>query len=114
MINENEVVEKLQDIRLTHLRLWVKRGWVLPVKTKSGYHYREIDIARLELIRQLKSDMAVNNDAIPIVLSLIDQIHGLRYELKTLGRAVEAQHKDIQSAIIDACASAHSKPDKHR
>jgi chaperone modulatory protein CbpM len=102
MITEQEIVSQLQGISSKRLRLWVKRGWVKPAKTGSGYHFRDIDVARLELIRQLKLDMAVNNDAIPIVLSLIDQVHGLRYELKTLARAVETQHKDVQSAIVTA------------
>lgn len=102
MVTEKDVLDHLQGITIRRLRLWVKRGWITPAETSGGYHYRKIDIARLELIRQLKMDMAVNNDAVPIVLSLIDQIHGLRYELKSLARAVEAQHKDIQTAILEA------------
>ncbi|MEH6526835.1 MAG: chaperone modulator CbpM [Sneathiella sp.] len=103
MITEQELVERLQGVSLKRLRLWVKRGWIAPAETSAGYHFSDIDVARLELVRQLKIDMAVNNDAIPIVLSLIDQLHGLRFELKSLARAVESQHKDIQSAIVTAC-----------
>lgn len=101
MIRERDVVNHLEGVTLTRLRLWVKRGWVMPTETEEGCHFREIDMARLELIRQLKMDLAVNNEAIPIVLSLIDQIHGLRYELKSLAQAVEAQHEDIQHAILN-------------
>jgi|TARA_R110002094_G_scaffold161731_3_gene146803 chaperone modulatory protein CbpM len=107
MIRERDVIHRLEGLSLTRLRLWVKRGWVMPHEEGGEYHFREIDIARLELIRQLKIDMDVNNEAIPIVLSLIDQIHGLRFELKTLAQAVEAQHQDIQSAILRACSDAH-------
>ncbi len=108
MISEKEAIQRLKGVSQTRLRLWVKRGWVTPAETDAGFHFREIDLARLELIRQLNTDMSVNNEAIPIVLSLIDQIHGLRYELKTLARAVEAQHEDIQSAILRACDAART------
>ena len=112
MVSEKEVVNHLEGITLTRLRLWVKYGWVSPAETEEGYHFREIDMARLELIRQLKMDMAVNNEAIPIVLSLIDQIHGLRYELKSLAQAVEMQQEDIQYAILQACHKTRGADDE--
>lgn len=112
MISEEEVLRELGGVSLTRLRMWVKRGWVIPEETEAGYRFRDIDMARLELIRQLKVDMDVNNEAIPIVLSLIDQIHGLRYELKTLARAIEAQHEDIRSAILKACSDLHLGADR--
>ena len=111
MISENEVINKLQGVSRTRLRVWVKRGWVSPSKTGAEYYFRDIDVARLDLIRQLQIDMAINNEAVPIVLSLIDQIHGLRYELKTLAQAVEAQHKDIQGAILKTCSSLRRDKD---
>lgn len=102
MATESEVVRHIQGITRRHLRLWVGRGWVTPIERAGNHNYSEIDIARLQLIRQLKIDMAVNNEAIPIVLSLIDQLHGLRYELRSLAQAVETQHDDIQRAILSA------------
>ncbi|MCC3306432.1 chaperone modulator CbpM [Sneathiella sp. HT1-7] len=111
MISEQDVVEQLQGVSPTRLRVWIKRGWVSPTKTGTVYYFREIDVARLDLIRQLQMDMAINNEAVPVVLSLIDQIHGLRYELKTLARAVEAQHEDVQSAILDVCTSMRPEKD---
>ncbi|WP_334129604.1 chaperone modulator CbpM [Sneathiella sp.] len=111
MISEQEVLRQLTGVSLTRLRIWVKRGWVIPEETEAGYHFREIDMARLELIRQLKVDLAVNNEAIPIVLSLIDQIHGLRFELKSLARAIETQHEDVRAAILRACSDARAGSD---
>jgi len=100
MISEADTVNRIQDLTTRSLRLWVKLGWVFPSLGPHGYVFEEIDIARIELIRQLKRDFAVSNDMVPIVLSLLDQIHGLRHELSSLARAVEAQHQDIQQDII--------------
>jgi len=102
MVSENEVINRVQGLTIARLRVWVKRGWVAPEPQSRGVIFSEVDIARLQLIRQLKTDLSVNNAAIPIVLSLIDQVHGLRYELRSLARAVEAQQRNVQKKILDA------------
>jgi len=100
MITEKEAINRIHGLTVRSLRIWVKQGWLSPPRGPSGYVFEEIDIARLHLIKQLKTDLAVNNDAVPVVLSLIDQIHGLRHELKSLAHAIESQHEDIQHAIV--------------
>jgi len=110
MINETEVISLVQNLTVRRLRIWVKRGWVLPEQKSHGPTFSEIDIARLHLIRQLKIDLAVNDEAIPIVLSLIDQVHGLRYELKSLARAVEAQQESVQREILRVQNSDNQNP----
>ena len=102
MISEKEVVNLVQGLTVRRLRVWIRRGWIAPEAQSRGAVFSDVDIARLKLIRQLKTDLAVNNEAIPIVLSLIDQVHGLRYELRSLARAVEAQQPDVQRKILAA------------
>ena len=101
MITEQEVITRIQGLSVRRLYRWVGRGWVDPTGTKGEFQFQEVDVARLDLIRQLKNDMAVNNAAIPIVLSLIDQLHGVRYELRSLAKAIEKQHVGIQAAILN-------------
>ncbi|MCR9212263.1 MAG: chaperone modulator CbpM [Proteobacteria bacterium] len=100
MISEKEVTRRVQGLTVRRLRRWVSRGWVQPISTEEDIKFREVDIARVDLIRQLKTDMNVNNSAIPIVLSLIDQLHGVRYELRSLAKAIEVQQTDVQISIM--------------
>jgi len=109
MITETEVVNLIQGLTVRRLRIWVKQGWIRPEQKYQGPVFTEIDIARLHLIRQLKKDMAVNDAAIPIVLSLIDQVHGLRYELKSLAQAVEDQHESVQQDILGSQSTKRGK-----
>ncbi len=102
MVNEREVITLVQGLTIRRLRIWVKRGWIVPVEKTQCLEFSDIDIARLHLIAQLKTDLALNDEAIPIVLSLIDQVHGLRYELRSLARAVEAQQESVQREILSA------------
>jgi len=102
MISEQEVIMRVQGLSLVHIQKWVNYGWISPSHGPKGFHFSDIDIARLQLIHELRNDLAVNTEAIPIVLSLIDQVHGLRHKLRSLARAVEAQHTDIQLSILQA------------
>ena len=44
----------------------------------------EIDIARARLIHDLKNNIGVNDEAVPLILDLIDQLHGLRRAMRNL------------------------------
>ncbi len=107
MVSEREVISLVEGLTVRRLRVWVKRGWIVPAPKSRSHNFSEIDIARVHLIAQLKMDMALNDEAIPIVLSLIDQVHGLRYELRSLARAVESQQESVQREIIKAKNKKH-------
>jgi chaperone modulatory protein CbpM len=44
--------------------------------------------------------MALSNEALPIVLSLIDQLHKVRRDLRHLTEALEDQPPDMRAAVI--------------
>ncbi len=46
----------------------------------------------------------------PIVLSLLDQVYGLRYRLGAVGAAIEAQPEPVRRAIAQSLADARVKP----
>ena len=46
--------------------------------------------------------MEVGEDAMPLVLSLLDQLYELRGQLKAVLLAVEAQPNEVQQAILAA------------
>ena len=87
------------DLPAQELTGWVERGWVQPEAADSGWVFQEIDIARVRLIHDLRRDMDVGEDAIPLVLSLLDQVYELRARLKAVLRAVEAQPEEVRQAI---------------
>jgi chaperone modulatory protein CbpM len=70
-------------IRIEVLDAWVESGWLTPLHDGKGSSFSEIDVARAQLIGDLRG-MGVNDDAMPIILDLIDQMHGLRRTLRML------------------------------
>ena len=69
--------------------LWVEAGWLAP-GIAGGIH-SEIDLARTRLIRDLTVDLGVNDEGVPIILGLIDQLHGLRRAFGELLVTLRAQ-----------------------
>jgi chaperone modulatory protein CbpM len=81
---------------------WVERGWVIPDTAETGFVFHEIDVARVRLIRDLRSDMDVGEDAISLVLSLLDQVYELRRKMKAVLHVLETQPSDVQVALLGA------------
>jgi chaperone modulatory protein CbpM len=87
------------DLPEQELTGWIERGWVRPDSNESGWIFQEIDIARVRLIHDLRRDMGIGEDTLPLVLSLLDQVYELRAQLKSVLRAVERQSPEVREAI---------------
>lgn len=68
------------------LDVWIEQQWLIPEKTPSGMRFREIDVARARLIRDLQSEIGANDAGIDVILHLMDQLHGMRRVLAQLRR----------------------------
>lgn len=91
------------DISAAMIQDWVARGWVhAEGASPEEWVFAEIDIARIRLIRELRVDLDVNEDMLPLVLSLLDQIYDLRRSLKAVARALERQPAEIRAAVLAA------------
>jgi len=89
---------------------WVGQEWVLPVEEEGRWLFDESDIARIALIRDLRTDMAVNDEAIPIVLRLLDQLYSLRHALGELLEAVRElppEHRSVLEQRLREVMEAH-------
>jgi chaperone modulatory protein CbpM len=86
-MNITEVTALFSDLTQVELVRWVEQGWVVPDAEGTAFVFHEIDVARVRLIHDLRRDMDVGEDTIPLVLSLLDQIYELRSQLKEALRA---------------------------
>lgn len=59
---------------------WIECSWITPASPTKKELDQE-DLARIRLIHQLRKDMGVNDEAIPIILELLDQICYLHNEM---------------------------------
>jgi chaperone modulatory protein CbpM len=99
MIAERAVIDLVEGLVEAELHAWVEAGWVRPRRIGNRRVYREIDIARVRFIHEIRSELGVGDEAVPVVLSLVDQIHGLRGTLRALAEAVQAQPAPVRRRI---------------
>ncbi len=96
---EQELVE-IVGMPAKRLRTWVRRGWVRPEAREGAPVFDEVDVARAALLRQLCEDLDIDEDTVGVVLSLLDQVHGLRAELRSLTQALEGQPEPVRRAVV--------------
>jgi chaperone modulatory protein CbpM len=89
------------------LEAWCDAGWLAPEQEGGICRYSEVDLARVRLILDLKHDFGANDEAIPIILDLLDQLYGLRWKLAAFRRHV------IEEIRVDGreAASGHGSSD---
>jgi chaperone modulatory protein CbpM len=63
------------------LEAWIAEEWLVPAGSATEPAFTDADLARAALIRDLKYDLDVNDPGIGVILSLLDQVHGLRRTL---------------------------------
>jgi chaperone modulatory protein CbpM len=66
------------------LNSWIEEEWLLPLASGKSFVFSEADLARAQLIQDLRIDFGVNDEGIAIVRHLLDQLHGLRCLLRDI------------------------------
>jgi chaperone modulatory protein CbpM len=88
------------------LAAWIEAGWLLPRGGEDAADFSEADLARARLISELQQEMGVNEEAVPIILDLLDQVHGLRQMLRDFATAFVAQPEDMRRRFVAEIHSA--------
>jgi chaperone modulatory protein CbpM len=70
------------------LNAWIEEEWLIPGGSPTEPSFSEIDVARARLIRDLQVDLGVNDEAVGVILNLVDQLHGMRRTLMELRQVV--------------------------
>ena len=89
MITEREFLQRTHLDRAT-LSIWIEEEWLIPGQAAHELAFTDMDLARANLIHDLKDKMGVNDEGLGVILHLLDQMHALRRALAdTLNSARE-------------------------
>lgn len=100
-LDEESVVAEVRRLSLRELRFWVQEGWVRPIPGDAGPVFDEVDVARIRLLCDLRKEMALPEDALPVVLTLIDRLHETRRDLRHLTEALEEQPETVRRLVAE-------------
>ncbi len=97
--SETEVVARVDGMTVARLRSFVSARCLAPVEREGRLAFAEADLARARLLAELGRDFELDEEAAALVISLVDQIHGLRRRLRDLGAALEAEPEEVRARL---------------
>lgn len=97
--SEDETIAAIAWLTRQRLDVFVSAALVDPVQTKAGRTYRPIDLARLALLCDLTEQFDLTEDALGIVISLIDALHAARRNLHRVAEALENEPPDVRQRV---------------
>lgn len=96
---EAEILARIDTLTPPRLTAWLGARIIRPVQSDQGNLYREIDLARLALLCDLTEDYHLDEDGLQLVMSLLDQAHQLRAELRLLLAALAQEPPDLRQRL---------------
>lgn len=98
------------EVSEREVNLWIEQHWVLPVEEEGRLLFDEVDRARIQLIVELRRDLEVNDEAIPVVLRLLDQVYGLRRALDELRQGILGLSDEARRELEATLEQIRKKP----
>ena len=74
---------RITGLERTRIIGFIQREWICPTDENPEVLDEE-DVARLQLIHELLEDFGANEEAVPVILHLLDQLYRLREQLRRL------------------------------
>lgn len=97
--SETEIIALIDDLTPPRLLAYRRARIVQPVETAEGPGYRDADLARLQLLCDLDDCFDLPEDALRMVMSLLDQLNTARGDMRALMQAVAAEPDEVRIRI---------------
>jgi chaperone modulatory protein CbpM len=98
LVTIDQVVAEIKVSR-GEVTAWIEQRWVRPLEEDGRYLFDEADRARIKLIAELRGDLEVGEEAMPLVLRLLDQVYALRRALGELQGAISELPDDVRAEL---------------
>ncbi len=105
MKTTEELLREIGGLTDELLAAWINEGWIQPKESRSAIYFTDVDVARIRMIRDFRIRMQIDEESIRLMLNLIDQVYGLRLQLKTLSRAVATLPEDMRRQVREYMAA---------
>ncbi len=100
-LTEEEALAAVGRLDRVRLARFVRTEVIRPADAGGTMVYRQIDIARMELLCDLCDDFEMNDDELEIVMELVDQLHGTRNDLLALMRALGDEPEEVLARVME-------------
>lgn len=95
MITIEVLASRIGRASVDEIEAWIGHDWIRAEGVPGHYVFSEIDVARAGLIVELREDLGVGDDALSLVLSLLDQLYAARREMRLVAAALDGATSDL-------------------
>ncbi|NHO32611.1 chaperone modulator CbpM [Acetobacter fallax] len=106
MITIETLAVRLGRISTVEIEGWIEREWLRADGVPGHYVFQEVDEARARLILELRDDLGVEEDAVPVVLSLLDQLYTTRRQMRLLAAALNGGERIAEAGPVSEIRAA--------
>ena len=106
MITEREFLQRARLDRAT-LSIWIEEEWLIPGRTAHELAFTDMDLARANLIHDLKDKMGVNDEGLGVILHL--SIRCMRSDARSPTRSIPPASDGPRPPAVDRYSIAWSR-----
>lgn len=103
-LSEEDMLAAVPLLTRARLETWVAAEVVTPERTGGSATFRRVDVARLTLACELCDEFELADDALALVLDLVDRLHRAEAELGALAEVLAEEPEPVRRRIADALA----------
>ncbi|MEX1155162.1 hypothetical protein [Parvibaculum sp.] len=100
MTGIEELVGRIEALQRRDLEAWIAEELVAPREEAGALVFSEMECARVRLICTLRYELDIEAGALPVILSLLDQLYDTRQQLMALTAAVAKQDEAVREAVL--------------
>lgn len=100
MITIEMLPSRVAGVTVADVQRWIALAWVKPDGEPGRWVFHDIDVARVRLILELRDELSVNEEALPTVLSLLDQLYDARRQMRLLRAALEGAPEELRRSLF--------------
>lgn len=101
-----QVIKYVASLTAERLSHFERLRIVTPITTPDGPRYRHLDVRRVALLCELTDDFEVNEDALVIIMSLLDQLHGAHNKLEQVAKAIDEETSETKRRLSERLRAA--------
>jgi chaperone modulatory protein CbpM len=113
-LTEDDVIAAVPGLTRTRLVAFIETEVVVPLRREDGavsaLIFRQVDVARMQVLCNLAEDLELDDSALAVVVALIDKLHAASQDLLALARAVAAEPPDVRARIGAAIRTLRQGP----
>jgi chaperone modulatory protein CbpM len=94
-----EVLCATGGLQADEVERWIANSWLCAEGKPGRRRFTAIDVARARLIRDLRMDFGLDDEATALVLALLDQLYDARRQMRRLCQAIEAADAPTRQAL---------------